>query len=84
MLLTYLRKMRTITLRILDSEEEAIMQQLLEWQRRQAVRFESTDSLLFPADHPLTSEEWAAELQRAEASGSVPLTKEEALARFGL
>lgn len=60
------------------------MRQLHEWHRRQAVRFEEIDSLLFPADQPLTPEEWAEELRRAEASGTVTLTKAEALARFGL
>lgn len=76
--------MKTITLSILDSEEESVLQQLYEWQRRQAVRFETIDSLLFPTRTPLTPEEWAEELRRAEASGFVSLTKAEALARFGL
>ncbi len=75
--------MKTITLSILDSEEESVMQQLYEWQRRQAVRFESIDSLLFPGE-PLSPEEWEEELRRAQASGSIALTKAEALARFGL
>ena len=75
--------MKTITLRVLDSEEAAVMQQLWEWQRRQAVRFEVVDALL-PAAAPLTQQEWASELHQAEASGSLPLTKAEALARFDL
>lgn len=75
--------MKTITLSILDSEEEAVMNQLYEWQQRRAVRFEAIDPLMFPGD-PLTPPEWEAELQRALASGSVVLTKAEALARFGL
>jgi hypothetical protein len=75
--------MKTITLSILDSEEAAVMQQLHEWQRRQAVRFEQIDPLLFPGE-PLTPAEWEEELRRSEASGSVTLTKAEALARFGL
>ena len=76
--------MRTITISILDSEEDAVMRQIDEWQQRQAVRFEAIDPLIFPADAPLTPEEWEHELQRALASGKVALTKEQALARFGL
>lgn len=75
--------MKTITLSILDSEEEAVMKQLHEWQQRRAVRFESIDPLIFPGE-PLTPAEWEEELHRAEASGSVTLTHAEALARFGL
>ncbi len=73
--------MKTITLSILDSEEEAVMKQLHEWQQRQAVRFESTDPLLF-AGEPLTPAEWAEELAQAEASGFI--SGEEARRRFGL
>lgn len=76
--------MKTITISIPGSEEAAVMQQLYEWHRRRAVRFEEIDSLLFPADKSLTPEEWAEELRRAEASGSVTLTKAETLALFGL
>lgn len=76
--------MKTITISIPDSEEEAVMQQLYEWHRRRTVRFEEIDSLLFPADKPLTPEEWTEELRRAEASGSITLTKAEAMALFGL
>jgi len=76
--------MKTITISILDSEEEAVMRQLNEWQQRRAVRFETIDPLLFASDTPLTPAEWEQELQRAEASGTIALTKEEALARFGL
>ena len=75
--------MKTITLRILDSEEDAVMRQLHEWQQRDAVRYEAIDPLLFPGE-PLTPEEWEQELQRALASGTVTLTREQALARFGL
>ena len=83
LILAYLGWMKTITLRVLDSEEEAVMQQLREWQHRQAVRFEVVDALL-PAAAPLTQQEWASELHQAEASGSLLLTKAEALAQFDL
>ena len=76
--------MKTVTISILDSEEEAVMRQLDQWQQRRAVRYETIDPLIFPADAPLTPEEWEYELKRALASGSVTLTKEQALARFGL
>ena len=75
--------MRTIILSILDSEEEAVTRQLYEWNCRQAVRFEAIDSLLFPGP-PLTPEEWEQELRRTESSGSLRLTKEQALALFNL
>ena len=75
--------MKTITLSILDSEEEAVMKQLHEWQQRRAVRFEFIDPLLVTGE-PLTPAEWAEELRRSEASGSVTLTHAEALARFVL
>lgn len=75
--------MRTIILNILDSEEEAVTRQLYEWNRRQAVRIQDFDSLVLPGE-PLTPEEWVEELKKAEASGSMPLTKAEALALFGL
>jgi hypothetical protein len=75
--------MKTITLSILDSEEESVMRQLHEWQQRKAVRFEAIDSLLFPGE-PLTPGEWEEELRQTVDSGSVMLTKTEALSRFGL
>ena len=74
--------MQTIILDILDSEEAAVTQQLLEWQRRQAVRIETIDPLLLPGE-PLTADQWVAELGKAEASDEITLTKAEALARFG-
>lgn len=75
--------MQTIILNILDSEEEAVTRQLQEWQRRHAVRIEAVAPPLLPGP-PLTAEQWGAELQLAEASGTVRLTKAEALALFGL
>lgn len=75
--------MKTVTISISDSEEETVMAQLYTWQSRQAVRFETTDPLLFPANRPLTDQEWVAELHKAEASGTIRLTKAAALARFG-
>ena len=75
--------MRTITLSILDSEEEAVMRQIYEWNRRRAVRLESIDPLLLLGT-ALTPDQWVAELHRAEASGEITLTKDEARARFGL
>ena len=73
--------MKTITISVLDSEEESVMQQLYEWQRRQAVRFEAIDPLLCPSE-PLTPAEWAEEFRRAEASGFI--SAEEAKKRLGL
>lgn len=75
--------MKTIILDILDSEEEAVTRQLAEWNSRQAIRIQSFDSLVLPGE-PLTPTEWMADLTQAEASGTVQLTRAEALARFGV
>ena len=76
--------MKTFVLDVLTPEDEEMVLTILEGLRKgNAIQFQAVEPLPLH-DDSLTDDEWADKLRQAEASGSVRLTKAEALARFGL